>query len=170
MLNPKIIDRIFARLLVRYGNQWLRMWDGIDMDAVKTEWASELAVYSSNLRAIAYGLDNLPQDFPPNVSQFKAICNRRPDVQAPALPAPPINKEAAAAALRAFKTAGKETPAEFMHRLDLEVKAGTAIQARIRHHRIATENGYYGGGASSAGGDFTPINPDALPEGMRASA
>lgn len=168
MLNPKVIDRLFARLLIRYGAQWLRMWEGIDMDAVKAEWAEELAGYATNLNAIGYGLDHLPADFPPNIAQFKAICNRRPDTSAPALPAPPINKEVAKKALESYVVTGKPTPAERMAQLDRDVKSGTASPARKRHHAIATANGYYGGGASSAGGDFTPINPDALPEGMRA--
>jgi hypothetical protein len=169
MLNHKVIDRLFARLLLRYGAQWMRMWEGIDMDAVKAEWADELSVYATNLDAIAYGLDHLPPDFPPNIAQFKAICNRRPDAPTLALPSPPINHQMADSALKAYKVTGKPTPSEWMAQLDRDGQAGTASLARKRHHAIAAANGYYGGGASSAGGDFTPINSEALPEGMRAA-
>lgn len=169
MLQPKIIDRVFARLLVRYGAQWLRQWEGVDMDAVKAEWANELGVYANNLNAIGYGLDNLPVDFPPNVSQFKALCNRRPDAVVPALPAPPVNLQAASDALSAFRSADKDTQFEWMAKLDRDVRAGNASPARIAHHRAATANGYFCGGASSVGSDFTPIKAEVLPEGMRAA-
>ena len=169
MLNPKVIDRVFARLLVRYGAQWLRQWEGVDMDAVKAEWANELGGYANNLNAIGYGLDNLPQDFPPNVAQFKAICNRRPEPATLAIEPPPVNPAVAKKALDSFAGAGLETPAEWMGRLDREVRAGNASRSRIEHHRIATANGYYGGSSSAVGGDFTPIRPEVLPHGMRAA-
>lgn len=70
------VDRIHARILVRYGAAWIRMWDGVDVALVKADWAHELAGMSRD--GIAYGLDNLPADRPPTVAQFRVLCNSRP--------------------------------------------------------------------------------------------
>lgn len=90
-LPLQFVDRIHARLLVRYGVEWIRKWDGIDPLAVKADWANELAGMSS--AAIAYALDHLPDDKPPSVSQFKRLCINRPHYAQPALPAPKADKE-----------------------------------------------------------------------------
>ena len=97
------VDRVWTRMLVRYGAQWLRMWEGIDEALAKADWRRELACYATNLHAIRFALDNLPADFPPNVSQFRAICNRRPDRPQARLAAPAVNRELAAAAREVLK-------------------------------------------------------------------
>jgi hypothetical protein len=73
------VDRLFARFTVRYGSAWIRMWEGVPMDAVKADWAEELAGFAEFPEALAYGLDNLPSDKPPTVKQFAAACNRMPE-------------------------------------------------------------------------------------------
>lgn len=108
MLKEKEIDHLWTRMIVRYGSQWLRMWEAPGDAAVKADWARELAVYSNNLHAIAYGLDNLPPDFPPNVAQFKAICNRRPDKQLPQLPTPPADPARVKQALSGISISSSE--------------------------------------------------------------
>ena len=87
-LPDSLIDSLFARLQVRYGAAWVAMWNGIDIDAVKADWADELAGFASAPGAIRHGLDHLPPDRPPNVAQFRALCRNRPDYAAPALAAP----------------------------------------------------------------------------------
>jgi len=76
-LSERWIERIFARLLVRYGTPFLRKWDGLDLDLVKADWARRLAPYADNAAALIYGLDHLPE-FPPTVDQFAEICRRGP--------------------------------------------------------------------------------------------
>lgn len=73
MLPSSWVDSLFARLAVRYGAEWLAKWKGIDMAAVKTDWATELGGYAANPKAIAHALEHLP-DRPPTVSQFLALC------------------------------------------------------------------------------------------------
>jgi hypothetical protein len=81
------VDRLFARIGVRYGAQWLRMWDGIDFEAVKQDWANELGpIFGRNPHAIAYGMEHLPE-YPPTADKFRAICLGAPSAQQ-ALPAP----------------------------------------------------------------------------------
>lgn len=71
MLKDAWVDRILTRLVVRYGNAWLRAWEGIDPEAIKQDWAEELGGMSSD--SLAYALANLPPDRPPTVGQFRAI-------------------------------------------------------------------------------------------------
>lgn len=85
-LKSETVDAIFARMLVRYGNTWLAKWEGVPLDAVKADWASELHGISRD--AIVYALGFLPLEFPPTVAQFRVICGRAPERQVPALPAP----------------------------------------------------------------------------------
>jgi hypothetical protein len=75
-LPLQTVDRIFARLLVRYGSAWLRTWEGIDEAAVKADWANELRGASN--AAILHALGNLPPDRPPTVGQFRLLCINRP--------------------------------------------------------------------------------------------
>ncbi len=78
MLPDSWVDSLFARLAVRYGSAWAAKWEGLDMAAVRADWASELAVFAGWPEAIAYGLQHLPIDRPPTVTQFCALCRAAP--------------------------------------------------------------------------------------------
>jgi len=83
------IEKIFHKFSVTYGRAWLSMWDGIDIDDVKVDWAQELSGFQQNPNAIGYGLENLPVAKPPTVLEFRAICQRgtsRQVEQPPLLP------------------------------------------------------------------------------------
>jgi hypothetical protein len=83
------IDRIFDRMAVRYGRRFMDQWAGVDLDAVKHDWASELDGLQNAPTSIVYGLANLPDDRPPTVTQFRAICIRGiPSNDKVALPGP----------------------------------------------------------------------------------
>lgn len=84
---PEVIDAIFAKLAVRYGALWLRQWDGIDMNLVKSDWGSELVGFGENLEPLRYALRHLPERAP-NVIQFRAIANQCPLPEFKQLPAP----------------------------------------------------------------------------------
>lgn len=88
-LSTKITDRLFERLTLTYGSQWVAMWAGADVAAVKSLWASELSIFADRLEAIGWALANLPER-PPNLVQFKALCRQapRPPGDEAALPAP----------------------------------------------------------------------------------
>ena len=83
----EVIDAIFAKLAVRYGATWLRQWDGLDMNLVKSDWGSELAGFAQNLEPLRYALRHLP-DRCPNVGEFRALANRCPPPELPRLAAP----------------------------------------------------------------------------------
>ena len=77
-LDRRAVDRIFTRLLVRYGAPWLRLWDGLDLNIVKEDWSRELGGMSFD--AIAYALEHLPYDKPPpTATAFRKLANGRPE-------------------------------------------------------------------------------------------
>jgi hypothetical protein len=77
-------DRIFDKLALVYGHQFLSRWDGMDLTRVKADWAHELRGLAQSAKAIAYGLEHLPAK-PPTVLEFRAICTS-PQAPRPDLP------------------------------------------------------------------------------------
>lgn len=69
------VDRIFAKLSLVYGHQFLSRWDGMPLADVKADWAHELRGFAQNPHAIAYALEHLPAGKAPTVLEFRAICN-----------------------------------------------------------------------------------------------
>lgn len=82
------IDRIFDKLTLTYGQSFLRRWADIDINAVKSDWAHELAGFAQFPRAIAYALENLPTERPPTVLEFRAMARKCPADESQRLPAP----------------------------------------------------------------------------------
>jgi hypothetical protein len=83
------IEKIFDKLTLVYGHQFLSRWDGIELAEVKADWAHELRCFAQSPQVIAYGLENLPPTKPPTVLEFRAICSspHAPRVERPlALP------------------------------------------------------------------------------------
>lgn len=100
------VDRIFDKLALVYGHQFLSRWDGLDLARVKADWGHELRRFQQNAAAITHGLENLPADRPPTVLQFRDLCagHRGPAPALPHNPAPADPKRVAAelARLRAL--------------------------------------------------------------------
>jgi hypothetical protein len=160
------IDRIHARILVRYGAAWIRMWDGVEPEAVKADWAQVLAGLSPE--SIAHALDNLPPDRPPTALQFRDLCRSAPS-KAPALTyeRPKPNPERLAEVLARLDR--KADPArETLARLRALRDAGT-LSAAQRAFLQQAEAGMHAPSVEQIG-DFVPINPAVLPPGMRGGA
>lgn len=120
-LDSRWVDAIHAKLLVRYGSQWLNLWAGVAPELVKADWADELAHFAAHPEAIKNALENLPVDKPPTVAQFKLLC-RIPQGMPPALPAPAVDPKVVEAVKKAFapKT---ESPKEWARRLQRKERA-----------------------------------------------
>ena len=86
------VDRIFDKLALTYGQSFLGRWRDLDLNAVKSDWCHELAVFERAPHFIAYALANLPEN-PPSVANFKAICRQAPALEVPALPLPKADPE-----------------------------------------------------------------------------
>lgn len=102
------IDRIFEKLTLTYGAEFLNRWKGVPLDEVKADWARELDGLEKRPEAIKYALEHLPTDKAPTVLQFRELTRRAPDKALPALPAPEVNPAAVAHAIemahKAFNT------------------------------------------------------------------
>lgn len=92
------IDALFDRLAVRYGALFTRQYDGIDLAAVKADWAGMLGGLSG--AALRYGLANLAP-LPPNALQFRDICLRAPPSESPQMLDAPRADPAVVAAVKA---------------------------------------------------------------------
>jgi len=87
------VDRIFAKLTLVYGQQFLNRWRDLDMDAVKFDWAKELDGFENHPTAIAFALQNLDPDSPPTVLVFRKIAMRAPAADLPRLPEPAADRQ-----------------------------------------------------------------------------
>ena len=72
------IDRIFQKLTIAYGRDFLDRWRDIDLDDVKLDWATELAGFLNRPEAIKHALDHLPDSKPPTVFEFRKLCINAP--------------------------------------------------------------------------------------------
>lgn len=77
------VDKIFEKMTLTYGRDFLGRWEGLDENTVKSDWAHELSSLFQNPSCIAYTLQHLPER-PPTVIEFRKIARGMPD--APALP------------------------------------------------------------------------------------
>lgn len=93
------IDKIFTKLTLAYGREFIGRWEGLELAAVKTDWGHELAAYAQSPHAIAFALQNLPPDRPPTVLQFRAICRQAKSQDVQRLPEPPADPARVAAEL-----------------------------------------------------------------------
>jgi uncharacterized membrane protein len=145
----------------------MRMWEGIDIQAVKADWAMQLGWYQNDPGAIAHALECLPVERPPTVSQFRELCRRSP-VEAPKqLPAPKPDKQRLAEVLASLKAMTTRRGADWARRLQEREQAGERLSAAQRR---AWRQALVERASESTGqiiGDFRPIPSDVLPPGMR---
>jgi hypothetical protein len=125
------VDRIFERLTLRYGHDFLRRWEGINMGPVKADWAETLAGLERSPDALRYGLDHLPDREAPTAGQFRAICAialREERQQQGALSLKP-NREGARLALDALRRIAvpKEKPRQWARDLKAREDAGETL-------------------------------------------
>jgi hypothetical protein len=94
------IEKIFMKLTLNFGREFLDRWKGIDIDEVKADWAHELRGFQQNPAAIAFALENCMTGKPPTAQEFKAWAIRRPDSKPLALPEPLADPGRVAAELK----------------------------------------------------------------------
>ncbi|WP_157272410.1 hypothetical protein [Azohydromonas aeria] len=88
--RAEFVDALFDRLTLRYGHAFLARWDGLSLDAVKDDWARELARYADRPAAVEHALTLLDPDEPPTAARFRDLCGASP---APAFRAGPEPKQ-----------------------------------------------------------------------------
>lgn len=131
------IDRIFERLTLTYGQEFLARWRDIDMKAVKTDWLHELARFEHWPEAIAFALDHLPSGKPPTVLQFRDLCLQAPAKQVPQLPAPQANPDRMKSEIAKLKESMSVKPAskvrdrDWAHRILNRFESGEKISPAV---------------------------------------
>lgn len=106
-ISIKVIDRLFERLSVTYGAAWIRMYEGMDSNAVKSVWMHELDGFEDKLHAIAWALDHLPERVP-NVVEFRGMCRAAPALIVPMLTPPKADPERVKAAFEKLNAPAPE--------------------------------------------------------------
>lgn len=122
------VDRIFDKLTITYGRDFTGRYEGLDINAVKSDWGHELAAFFTHPSAIAHALSNLP-DRVPSVIEFKKIART-----APAPEVPQVEHSAA----------GKERIAEELAKLAPIVKARYAPVDSMDWARRIVERSLHG--------------------------
>jgi len=92
-------DRIFDKLTLTYGQAFLRRWQDIDLNAVKSDWSHELSGFERFPKSIAWALQNLPPEKPPTVLEFRNIARKAPEEEQPRIEPSAAGKERIAAEL-----------------------------------------------------------------------
>jgi len=98
------VEKIFRKLTLTYGREFVGRWEGLNTADVIDDWAHELSGFESWPEALAWGLSNLPPGKPPTVVEFRALCFKAPRPERPALPEPMPNPERLADELRKLST------------------------------------------------------------------
>lgn len=112
------VDRIFDKLTLTFGQSFLRRWQDIDLNAVKSDWGHELAGFAQHPRAIAWALQNLPADKPPTVLEFRALARRAPAEEMPRIEHAPAGKERITAELAKLGPGARRKPGRIMGNTD----------------------------------------------------
>jgi len=72
------VEAAFTRFALVYGTQAMsRMWMGQDLPTVKRAWCHELRGFTS--LDLIWAMEHLPPQGIPNLLEFKALCQRRPE-------------------------------------------------------------------------------------------
>lgn len=126
------IDRIFERLTLRYGRDFLGRWEGIPIADVKADWANVLGGFFTQPLAIAWTLDNLPDSKPPTAQEFRALCRKSPpvddDPKKLAAPEPKADPERVKAELSKLRVGGERSDCkDWARRILAREKAGERI-------------------------------------------
>ena len=136
-LPLQAIGRLFDRMAATYGSAWMRQWEGVEANAVKSMWAHELGGFASNLKAIAWALEYLPERCP-NLVQFKNLCRQAPAAEVPQLDAPKADPARVAAELAKLApmrmcAASPSTtdPKAWAHRIIARHRAGEKLSPTV---------------------------------------
>jgi len=124
------VDKIFTRLSLNYGDEFLRRYGSMSLVDVKTNWAHELGGFEAMPEAIAYALQYLPADRAPTVLQFRDLCRQAPRANELLL-APPktkiVSPEVIAATRKAFKPVRNTGNRDWAYALKRQEESGDRL-------------------------------------------
>lgn len=130
MLDSRWVEALHAKLAVRYGERWSRLYSDLPIEVLRADWAEVLSGLKGD--RIAYGLAHLPPDAPPNAMQFRALCLSAPSPTPVALPSPapsPAGLRRVANALATLRAEQHHGPKGWAHRLREREAAGERLSS-----------------------------------------
>jgi hypothetical protein len=145
MLPLEWVDKLFQKLAVVYGSEFLRKYQGIDAAAIKQEWATELGVFAHRPDAIRFALAHLPSDKCPSMLQFRDLCRQAPRPNTTALPEPKpsvqvVDKEIAKMVEKAFTN---RDPKLWAKKLKKRHEAGEKLtMIQVKAYKEALDDAY----------------------------
>lgn len=75
--SPDVIDMLFAKLLTMFGRGWTDLWHDIPIATVKADWRAALSCYEPETIRLAFeSMHRDARQFPPNLSEFAALCRQ----------------------------------------------------------------------------------------------
>lgn len=125
------INRLFDRFLTMYGRQWLDLWAGVPLEAVKATWAEDLAAFDADTLRKALEHCRSNNKFPPSSPEFVGLCKSfrpSPAGHYAALPAPrggDIDPRVRAEIAKFLEVGRKSDPKDWARRILTEAKDGT---------------------------------------------
>lgn len=134
------VDRVFTRLTLVFGRDFMARYDGLEIDDVKAEWAEDLAGFQQAPEAIKYALEHIPSDKPPTSLQFRDLCRKAPQYLPKALPAPPVDPAMARVVKGALKPIQGRGDREWAQKLKARIDAGyrpTIFQRQCMEEALA---------------------------------
>lgn len=102
------VDKVFSKLTLVYGRDFIGRWEGLELADVKTDWSHELAGFENFPEGIAFALGNLPAGKPPTVLEFRSIAIKAPKPAFKALEAPKADQAKVAEEMRKAVAAVKK--------------------------------------------------------------
>ena len=137
------VEKVFRKLTVVYGRDFMTRWEGQEINDVIEDWAEELAGFVNWPEAIAWALKNLPDSKPPTVLEFRALCFKAPKPERLALSEPAADPAFAKQVLGQVsrKPAGVNAYTDWIRRglADLEagVRKSPTVERMIREAAAA---------------------------------
>lgn len=116
------VEKIFDKLTMNYGVDFMARYKGLPLNDVKTDWAEMLSCFEQRPSAIAFLLENLP-DRPPTAQQAKNLCLGAPHVENALL----LANEPKADPARVREAMAKLTPASNLPKVDFKAWARTIL-------------------------------------------
>lgn len=168
------IDELFRRLVLTYGAPFLKQYEGLKIEDVKSDWGDMLEGFQRFGKSIQHALQNLPPDRPPNALQFRAACRAAPTESQPlAIDAPAADPATVArnmAKLKAINLRAGEARGNaqaVIDTLELKMAQGIKLTGSQRHVLECCRRHVTPYAQAEAMQQFTPIPPESLPPGMR---
>jgi len=124
------IDKIFQKLSLTYGRDFLGRYEGMPIADVKTDWAHELGGFGGHPEAIRHALQNLNPSKAPTVYEFRNVCSSAPKLAVLELPRPPQDPAIVAAIVGGLKkSTGVNGMKDWAHRLKARHLAGDRLSS-----------------------------------------